>query len=80
MDIWLSPDAQPWPFADYTLIKKIVEDIFEQPGLLLETFVYNIHAALKEQIQVSEKIRVAVRKLHPPMHGEVGYAQVCYEK
>lgn len=78
VDIWLS-DAQPWPFADYTLIQKIVADTFEMPGQLLETFVANIHASLKEKIPVSEKIRVSVRKLHPPMPGEVAYAQVTFE-
>lgn len=79
VDIWL-PDAQPWPFADYTLIRQAVADIFMQPGQLLEQFVYNIHSALKEVIPASEKIRVAVKKLHPPMPGDVAYAQVCYER
>lgn len=78
VDIYL-PDAQPWPFADYTVIQKTVADIFNQPGQLLETFTYNIHNALKEAFPISEKIRVAVRKLHPPMAGEVAFAQVCYE-
>ncbi|MFI5196426.1 MAG: dihydroneopterin aldolase [Chitinophagales bacterium] len=78
VDLWL-PDTRPWPFADYTLIRKIVADTFEMPGQLLETFVANIHASLKEKIPISEKIRVAVRKLHPPMPGEVGYAQVVFE-
>jgi dihydroneopterin aldolase len=79
VDIWL-PDAQPWPYADYTIIRQTVSDIFLQQGQLLETFVYNIHTALKQTFEASEKVRVAVRKLHPPMPGEVAYAQVCYEK
>ena len=78
VDVWL-PGAQPWHFADYTLIRKTVADVFGQPGQLLETFVANIHAALKEQIPASEKIRVTVRKMNPPMHGEVDYSQVLYE-
>ncbi|MES2703383.1 MAG: dihydroneopterin aldolase [Bacteroidota bacterium] len=73
------PDAQPWPFADYTLIQATVANIFNQPGQLLETFVYNIHIALREGFPASEKIKVTVRKLHPPMPGDVAYAQVCYE-
>jgi len=77
--MWL-PDALPWPFADYTLIRQIAADIFQQPGQLLETFTYNIHTALKANFQQAEKIKVAVRKLHPPMPGHVAYAQVCYEK
>ncbi len=74
------PDAQPWPFADYTLIQQTVAHVFNQPGQLLETFVENIHASLKEKFPVAEKIKVAVRKLHPPMPGETAFAQVCYEK
>jgi len=77
VDVWL-PDAQPWPFADYVLIQKTVVDIFNQPGQLLETFTYNIHTALKEVFPIAEKIKVCIRKLHPPMPGEVKYAQVCY--
>jgi 7,8-dihydroneopterin aldolase/epimerase/oxygenase len=78
VDVWLN-DQQPWPFADYTLIQKTVAEIFQQPGQLLETFVIHIHKALKKSIPGTEKIKVAVRKLHPPMAGSVGYAQVCYE-
>ena len=78
VDVWL-PDAQPWPFADYTIIRQTVADIFQQPGQLLEKFTYNIHTALKEVFPVAEKIKVCVRKLHPPMPGEVTFAQVCYE-
>jgi len=79
VDVWL-PDVHPWPFADYTLLRQIVADNFQQPGQLLETFVANIHAAIKAQIPVSEKVRVVVRKMHPPMPGDVGYSQVAYEK
>jgi 7,8-dihydroneopterin aldolase/epimerase/oxygenase len=74
------PDTQPWPFADYTVVQQTVAQVFNEPGQLLETFVLNIHAALKERFPVAEKIRVAVRKLHPPMPGEAAFAQVCYEK
>ena len=74
------PDALPWPFADYTLIQQTVAEVFNKPGQLLETFVLNIHTALSEKMAAAEKIKVAVRKLHPPMPGEVAYAQVSYEK
>jgi 7,8-dihydroneopterin aldolase/epimerase/oxygenase len=78
VDLWLN-DAQPWPFADYTLVQKTVSGVFQKKGQLLETFVLNIHTALKEHFPIAEKVRVAVRKLHPPMAGDVAYAQVCYE-
>ncbi len=73
------PDAQPWPFADYTLIRKIVAETFNQPGQLLETFVVNIHTAIKSTLAEAMTVRVAVRKMRPPMPGDVAYAQVCYD-
>ncbi len=80
VDIWLPIDQdKPWPFVDYTLIRSTVATVFNQPGQLLETFVQHIHTALKQYVPYSEKIKVAVRKLNPPMEGQVKYAQVCYE-
>ena len=79
VDVWL-PDAQPWPFADYTLISAIVADVFSKPGDLIETCVAEIHERLKGEFPMSGKIRVCVRKLRPPMPGSVAYSQVCYEK
>jgi dihydroneopterin aldolase len=79
VDVWV-PDEQPWSYVDYTLLHKTVSEVFARPGQLLETFVANIHAELKNQFPVAEKVRVAVRKKHPPMPGQVAYAQVCYEK
>lgn len=70
---------QPWPFVDYALIQGIVANVFQQPGQLLETFVHNIHSALKLNTPNAEKVKVAVRKLHPPLNGDVSYAQVCFE-
>lgn len=72
-------DVQPWPYADYTIIQRIVSEVFHLQGQLLETFVYNIHTALKAEFSKAIKIKVAVRKLNPPMPGAVKYAQVCYE-
>lgn len=77
--LWL-PDALPWPYADYGIIRQVVADTFAQHGQLLETFVYNIHKQMLVSFPVAEKVRVAVRKYHPPMPGEVDFAQVCYEK
>jgi len=80
VDVWLDVSPlQPWPFVDYTIIRDIVGDTFARPGLLIETFVQELHAALKHQITGAAKIRVTVRKYHPPMPGEVHYAQICFE-
>jgi len=78
VDVWLS-DIEPWYFADYTLIRKIVADVFENKEKLIETCVQKIYAALKAEFPVAEKIRVAVKKLHPPMPGDVAYSMVTFE-
>ncbi len=78
VDLWL-PDTQPWPFADYTLVQKVVNNAFRQPVELLEQLVLSIHSSIKEKIPFAEKIKVCVRKLNPPMEAEMAYSQVCYE-
>jgi dihydroneopterin aldolase len=72
--------GRPWPWADYTHIRQTVAKAFELPHPLLEDFVYDIHQTLRQQHPTSIRARVVVRKLHPPMPGQVDYAQVCYEE
>jgi dihydroneopterin aldolase len=74
-----APVMQQWPFADYTLINSTVTEVFALPLELLEELVQQIHAALKLQFADAVKIKVTVRKLNPPMPGNVQYAQVSYE-
>lgn len=67
------------PFIDYSIIQQIVQEIFAREEQLIESFVHEIHARLKKQFPVAEKVKVTVRKLHPPMAGDIRYAQVCFE-
>jgi len=80
VDIWLPHDnVDPWPFVDYTLINDTVRKVFDTPAPLLENLVQHIHVALSSQFSAAEKIKIALRKYHPPMNGDVKYAQVAYE-
>jgi dihydroneopterin aldolase len=79
VDVWVEEGAGEWPFVDYAIIHDIVADIFSQPAEMLETLVQHIHAAVKQRFPQSTKIRVAVRKLNPPLSHEVKYSQVTYE-
>lgn len=72
-------NTSSFPFVDYTVIHAEVKSAFEEEGELLETFVRSIHARLKSKFFEAEKIRVAIRKLNPPLGGDVRYSQVCYE-
>jgi dihydroneopterin aldolase len=73
-----SEDAE-WPFIDYGMINKAVHDIFISPTKLLETLVKKVHTAIKAESPAGAIVRVAIRKMHPPVPGDVGYSQVCYE-
>ena len=74
----VQPEAE-WPFIDYTAVNKVVHELFIKPTQLLETLVRRIHEALKTISPDGAVIGVAIRKMHPPMPGDVGYAQVRYE-
>lgn len=78
VDIMLH-DNNRGEFVDYTLIRQVVDDVFDKPGDTLETLVFEIHSTLRFKFPVSEQIKVVVRKLNPPMQGRVADAQVCYE-
>ena len=74
------PDGQPWPFVDYASVHTIVTEVFACPHELLETVVFDIHSRIKQQFPIAVTVRVAVRKLTPPLPGRVAHSQVCYEK
>lgn len=82
IDVDISVPTSPTdalPFVDYTIIREVVEEAFHQPEKLLEGCIRNIHLALKAKFPQAEKMRIAIRKLRPPMGGEVKYAQVVFE-
>lgn len=72
-------DTKQLPFVDYTIIRAVVADAFEQPYDLLEQFIHHIYVQLKHQCPAAEKIKVAIKKMHPPMTGEVSCAMVVFE-
>jgi dihydroneopterin aldolase len=72
-------EDQAFPFIDYSILYNRVSEIFRRPGDLIESYVKEIHTSLKETFPEAERIKVAVRKLLPPLGGDVHYAQVCYE-
>ena len=72
-------DNEKWPFADYTKLNEIVRSCFKQQGQLLEVLVKDIHSTIRSAFPDAGTIKVSVRKMHPPMPGDVRYSQVCYE-
>ncbi len=68
-----------WPLIDYTSLNAIVQHVFLKEEKLLENIVKNIFNAIKAEFPFIQKIKIKVRKLNPPMQGNVGYAQVAFE-
>lgn len=79
VNIDISDSKDDLPFIDYSIIHSVVMNAFQQPGELLETFVKKIHQEIKEKIGHQGKVKVAIRKLQPPLQGEIDYAQVSFE-
>ncbi len=72
-------DVQALPFIDYAIINDVVQQAFRQPGDLLETFLKEIYTSLKQKFPQASSIKLSIKKLHPPMEGNINYAQVAYE-
>jgi dihydroneopterin aldolase len=66
-------------FVDYTILNNIIQNVFKQNEKLLEQVAMSISQKVKDQFPFAQKIRVCVRKLNPPMQGDIAYAQVLYE-
>ncbi|RYZ31340.1 MAG: dihydroneopterin aldolase [Sphingobacteriales bacterium] len=71
--------ADTLPFIDYSIISRIVQDAFLTEGELLETFVLLIHKNLQQQFPHHERIRVAIRKMNPPIGVPAACSQVALE-
>lgn len=80
VDVTLAvPAGSSLPFADYTRINALVHEEFGRRAALLEEVIPQLHAALGLAFSDATDVRIAIRKLHPPMHGEVAYAQVVFD-
>lgn len=69
-----------WPLIDYTRINEIVRLVIEGERVpLLEMLVRDIWLRLRKEWPQLSHIKVCIRKLHPPMKGNIKAAQVCFE-
>lgn len=66
------------PLIDYTILHGIAAKAVMEPAALLETIVQRIVHDIEAQYPGS-KLKVAVRKLNPPMQGQVDYSEVQWE-
>ncbi len=65
---------------DYVGVNKIVEEQMAVPNKLIETVAYRIIHALKDEYSMLEKASIEIRKLNPPIEGDVKFVAVVVEE
>lgn len=69
-----------WPLIDYARISEIVHFVLQaEPVPLLEMLVRDIWLKIKQEWPELSRIKVVVRKLKPPMKGNIRHAQVTFD-
>lgn len=66
-------------FVDYTVLNDIIQNAFLSKETTLEIVVRKIHEAAFTAFPFILKVKVSLRKMTPPMQGNMAYAQVVYE-
>jgi dihydroneopterin aldolase len=67
------------PILDYTLIYAAARTVFDKGFSTLEELAEDLFQRLKESFPSVENTKVCIRKYHPPVGGEVHFAQLCLE-
>ena len=65
---------------DYVKVNKIVEEQMNIPSKLIETVAYRILEKLKSSSTLILKCKVEIRKINPPIDGDVKYVSVIVEE
>ncbi|HRP89961.1 MAG TPA: dihydroneopterin aldolase [Edaphocola sp.] len=65
------------PFIDYTELYDCTKNIIAQNHKTLEEIVKELYLAIKLQLG-NVQISIKVRKLHPPISGQVDYTEVGF--
>jgi dihydroneopterin aldolase len=65
---------------DYCEVNKVVENQMATPCKLIETVAYRIVNQLKKEFDQLEKVRVEIKKINPPIDGEVNFVSVVVEE
>lgn len=73
--------SDEWPMIDYARVHELVNEVMTGSRVeLLETLVREIWLRIHREWPELGFIKVCVRKLRPPMAGDVAAAQVCFEQ
>ena len=66
--------------VDYAIIYDIIKKRMSIPTALLETIVMQIGSDIHHQFSNLRSITVSLQKMHPPIEGIQGSAEVCWHK
>lgn len=66
--------------VNYVEVNSVVEEEMAIRADLIETVAYRIVNRLKENHKQVEKIRVEIRKINPPLDGDVKFVSVIVEE
>jgi dihydroneopterin aldolase len=66
------------PFLDYAMLYKIAKEAVMGPSKYLENILQKIVKNISE-LYPNTKINVEIRKLNPPLGGEIAYSSVQWE-
>lgn len=85
VDLWCNfkPSAETDDLTltiNYVDVNRIVEEEMAIAAKLIETVAYNILARLKKEFAILTKSRVEIRKINPPLEGDVNYVSVIVEE
>ena len=65
---------------DYVTIKEIVVKQMSIRSKLIESVAYNIINEIKEKFSMANKCRVEIKKINPPIDGDINYVSVLVEE
>jgi dihydroneopterin aldolase len=66
-------------FVDYVQLNRIIQQAFQSNESILEALAHNIVVTIQSSFPFVQKVKVSLRKMHPPMQGDIAYAQVVLE-
>jgi dihydroneopterin aldolase len=65
---------------DYVIVNRIVEEEMAIRSKLIETVGYRILARIKKESFLVEKATITIKKINPPINGNVNYVSITVEE
>ncbi len=65
---------------DYAIVYEIIKKRMSIPTPLLETVVMRIGNDIRQQFSGLKSITISIKKMHPPIKGMQGFAEVSWTK